>query len=498
MANKKFSEFDLSVNVGSVSELVGLNGTRNVKITPTNLLADVNSAIADNEQAITDETNARILADTDLANDIATNATNISTNESAISSEIINRGNADATLQSNIDDEEAARIAGDANLQGQIDAITTGPTEGITEVSAGQGLIGGGTSGNVTLDVQLVTQAGDGLISSPIPPPGVDVVYEIDPQWMRFDGFDGTFHIGSGFQDLPSPNEPIQIDSSDIYFNTGNAFYFTGHNNFSTTIYDGVMGNIYSSNGPMAAKNLAGIIDVDYIMGTTRFENAYNTFMRVNIDNNVGFNLPINIEPTERIEVRGNQSISYTDGQDENQGILKIEQDLEGGSFYYNFDKGIQWGFKNGDPNSGYTEAVDARVNITPAMAGLFGSGVVIKTQQNQSFVPPPFDATVGQIAAYPFSPIMQQGGVVLGDGAEYGPREAKVTIQGDCSQQYAPLVAKFESSNGGVQFPNLSTSDRDNMQNIGNYHGTVIYNTDAGKLQVFAGNPPSWKDLHS
>lgn len=63
MANKKFSEFDLSVNVGSVSQLVGLNGTRNVKITPTNLLADVNSDISDNTQAITDEENARILAD---------------------------------------------------------------------------------------------------------------------------------------------------------------------------------------------------------------------------------------------------------------------------------------------------------------------------------------------------------------------------------------------------------------------------------------------------
>lgn len=337
----------------------------------------------------------------------------------------------------------------------------------------------------------LASFAGDGL-SSLVPPVGFDVAYEIDSNWMRFDGM---LHIGSGFQNLPMPNEPIQIDSSNVYFNTADAFFFTGHNNSSTSIFDGVMGTIYSSNGPMGTKNLGGIIDVDVLIAETFFYNAGMPFMKVNIDNNVGFNLPNNIEATERLEVRGNQSISYTNGLSTSEGHIKIEQDLEGQNMYSANDKSLQWGYKNGDPNMGPTEVVDAKVSTIPAMGGMFGSGVVIKTQQTEAFLPPPFDSTSGVIAAYPFSFMSQTGGVVLGDGAEFGAGDAKVTMRGDCSQQYAPLVAKFDSFNGGVQFPNLTTSQRDNMQNIGDFRGTVIFNTSTSKLQVFVG--PMWVDLH-
>ena len=111
MANKKFSEFDLSVNVGSVSELVGLNGTRNVKITPTNLLADVNETISllddrvilnDAKVGITQQQADDILTNNDKVGITQQQASDIATNTTAISTEVTDRTNADAVLQGQI------------------------------------------------------------------------------------------------------------------------------------------------------------------------------------------------------------------------------------------------------------------------------------------------------------------------------------------------------------------------------------------------------------
>ena len=64
----------------------------------------------DNEEA------ARVLEDANLQGQIDTVSTNLST-------EITARTNSDNTLQSNIDTEETARIAGDADLQDNIDTL---------------------------------------------------------------------------------------------------------------------------------------------------------------------------------------------------------------------------------------------------------------------------------------------------------------------------------------------------------------------------------------
>ena len=98
MANKKFSEFDLSVNVGSVSELVGLNGTRNVKITPTNLLSDVNETISllDDRVILND---AKVGITQQQANDILTNNDKVGITQQQTSDIITNNAKVGITTE---------------------------------------------------------------------------------------------------------------------------------------------------------------------------------------------------------------------------------------------------------------------------------------------------------------------------------------------------------------------------------------------------------------
>jgi hypothetical protein len=75
----------------------------------------------------------------------------------AIEGDIVDLEAADVVLQGNIDAEELARIAADTALQNEIDAITGAGI--VTDITAGDGLTGGGT-GSVTIDVDFGTTAG--------------------------------------------------------------------------------------------------------------------------------------------------------------------------------------------------------------------------------------------------------------------------------------------------------------------------------------------------
>lgn len=115
MANKKFSEFDVSSDIVDVTELVGLNGASNIKITPTNLLAD-------NTQAIADETSARISADSDLANDIGQEASD--------------RFSADFDLQNQITSEVTAREDADTVLQNNLNLVSDAVANAVSRSEA--------------------------------------------------------------------------------------------------------------------------------------------------------------------------------------------------------------------------------------------------------------------------------------------------------------------------------------------------------------------------
>jgi hypothetical protein len=209
--------------------------------------------------------------------------------------------------------------------------------------------------------------------------------------------------------------------------------------------------------------------------------------MRIDRNGNVGIGAT---NPSDKLEVFGAQSITYDSTPNPDQGILKIQQDLDNyGGYDSSYGKGIQWGYKNGDPNMGPSDFTDMKIIAGQSIAGLIGSPMEFQVQEFNSFVP--LSNPVSRIAIHPINPIIMTGGVSIGDNAD-SPPDAELHVRyNKTPEYYQDLVAKFEGL-GAVQFPSMNTSDRDSI-NID--PGSVIWNQQEGKLQVFNGS--SWENLH-
>ena len=149
MANKKFSQFTEQTDTANVQFVVGYNGSDNVRISPTNLAAaggDITGVTAGDGLSGGGTSGAVSLA-LDL-NELTAAAVDVANDSIAI----IDAGSSNTSKKESIADLATAMAGTGVTATNGVFSVATGD---ITGVTAGNGLSGGGTSGGVTLALDL-------------------------------------------------------------------------------------------------------------------------------------------------------------------------------------------------------------------------------------------------------------------------------------------------------------------------------------------------------